>query len=68
MPQAALIGSPGIEAIRRFAHGPLQLGIGNGWGNGDRYRLSNLVLHDKNVGWITVVSFRPQMIARLGVD
>src|SRR5713226_9837887 len=45
MPQAPLISRPGIEAFWRFAHGPLQLGIGNGWGDGDRYRFGDLVLY-----------------------
>ena len=27
MPQAALVGGPGVEAVRRLTHGPLTLGV-----------------------------------------
>jgi hypothetical protein len=39
MPQAALIGGPGVEAPRQLADGPLPLGFVNGGSNGDRHRL-----------------------------
>src|SRR5216684_982617 len=68
MPQAPLISRPGIEALWRFAHGPLQLGIGNGRGDGDRYRFGNLVLHREDIGEIAVVALGPDVVASLRFD
>src|SRR5271166_258638 len=39
MPQAALVGRPGVEVLRRLPHGALLLGIGDGRSNSDRHRL-----------------------------
>ena len=68
MPQAALIGTPGVETAGRLAHGPLSLGIGNGRGNGDGYRLGDLVLHRENVGEVPVVALRSDLLAGLRLD
>src|SRR5229473_1989862 len=68
MPQAPLISRPGIEAFWRFAHGPLQLGIGNRWGDGDCYRFGNLVLYREDIGEIAVVALGPDVVASLGFD
>src|SRR6266446_5940509 len=55
MPQAALIGGPGIEAPGRPPHGALLFGVGDGRGNRDRHRLGDLVLYREDVGEIAVV-------------
>jgi hypothetical protein len=68
MPQAALIGGPGVEAIRRLAHCALALRPGDGRSYRDRHRLANLVLHRKNVGEVAVVVLGPDVVTGLGLD
>src|SRR5262249_3568882 len=68
MPEAALIGSPDIEALRWFAHSALPLGVGNGRGDSDRHRLGNLVLHFEDIGKIAVVALGPNMVTRWCLD
>ena len=68
MPQTTLIGTPGIKACRRLAHGPLLLGVSDGRRDGDGHGLSDFVLHGENVGKVTVVALGPDMIAGFGLD
>ncbi len=68
MPQAALVGAPGVEAPRRLAHGAMLLGIGDSRGDGDRHRPGDLVLHREDVGEIAVVALGPDVVAGLGLD
>src|SRR5439155_22865073 len=68
MPRAALLGRPGIEAGWRLAHGPLQFGVGNGWGDGDRHRLGDLVLDGENVGEIPVIPVGRGVVAGFRLD
>jgi hypothetical protein len=68
MPHSALIGTPGIEACRQFAHRPLLLGVGDGRRNGDGCGLSNFILHRENVGEIAVVALSPDMVAGFGLS
>src|SRR6267378_5641034 len=63
MPQAALIGRPGVEAARRLAHRPLPLRVRNDRSNRYRHRLGDLVLQREYVGEITVVAFGPNVVA-----
>src|SRR5205814_1320650 len=63
MPQTALIGRPGIQALRWLAHGASQLSVCNGRGQGGRQRFGKLVLHSKNIGEIAVVALGPHMVA-----
>src|SRR5689334_6356354 len=68
MPQAALICGPHVEALGRFAHRTLPLGIGNGRGDRDSRSFGNLVLHRKNIGEIAVVSLGPNVVAGQRLD
>ncbi len=68
MPQAALIGRPGVEVARRLAHRPLPLGIRNDRSNRDRHRFGDLVLQREDVGEIAVVPVGPDVVASLGFD
>ena len=68
MPQAALVGRPGIEALRQLAQGAVLLGIRNRWGDRNGGRLGDLVLHGKDVSEIAVVTLGPDMLAALGFD
>src|SRR6516165_3390130 len=68
MPQAALVGVPGIYAPGRIANCAPQLGIRNCWGGRNRYRLRNLVLQHENVDEIAVVTLGPNVLAALGFD
>src|SRR5882757_10129172 len=63
MPETALIGRPGIKALRWLAHGASQLGVCNGGGQGGRQRLGELVLHSENIGEFAVVALGPDMVA-----
>src|SRR5215472_10417801 len=68
MPQAALIGGPSIEVPHRLSYGPPELGIADGWSNRDRHRLCDLIPHCEDVGEITVIAVRPDVIAGLGFN
>src|SRR5215469_4397739 len=68
MPHTTLIGSPGVEVARWLPDRALQFGMGDCWGDGNRYRLGDLVLHDEDVGEIAVVALGPDMLAGLGLD
>src|SRR5205814_6958766 len=61
VPLTALKSGPSIEIGHRLPYGPSYLGIGYCWGNSNRYRARNLVLHRKDVGQITVVALSPEM-------
>src|SRR5438128_12516006 len=63
MPQAALIGAPGVDASRRLAHRTPLLRIGDGRSDGDRHRRGDLVLQCDDVGEVAVVALSPDMVA-----
>jgi hypothetical protein len=68
MPEAALIGTPGVEARRRLARRAVQLGIGNGRRNGSGYHPSNVVLQRKDVGQFAVVMLDLEIFAGFSLD
>jgi hypothetical protein len=52
----------------RLPQSALLLGGGNGWGDRDRHRLCDLVLHSENVGEIAVIALGPNVLAGFGLD
>ena len=68
MPQPALVGSPGAEATRRFAHRAVQFGVSNRRRDSNCHRLRDLVLYRKDAGEIAVIALRQDMLAALGLD
>ena len=68
MPHPALIGAPGIKTCWRLAHRPLLLGGSDGRRDSDGRGLSDFILHNENIGEITVIALGPDMIAGLGLN
>src|SRR5262245_43813482 len=68
MPEAALIGSPGIKATRRLAHRAHPLGLGNGRRKCGGQCLRDFVLHGKNVRKMAVIALGPDMVRRTRLD
>ena len=62
MPQASLIGAPGVEVPRRLAYGALLFGIGDARGYGDRHRLGDFVLNREDVSDVSVVALGPDVL------
>jgi len=66
MPEAVLVGTPGVKICRRFANGTEAFGIGNSWHDGYRHRLGNFVLQCEDVTETAVIPRRPNDIAGFG--
>src|ERR1043166_2711449 len=68
MPKTALIGFPGVEALRRLTQCTLLLRLGQGWFDDPGDARGNLVLHRENIAEIAFVTIGPDMRAREGID
>lgn len=68
MPEAALIGAPGVETFRRSKHRTPPLGIINGWNDSGRHRLGDSVLPREDEGQFAVIALRPDKLAGLRLD
>src|ERR1700691_944838 len=73
VPQAAHIRFPCIERFRRLPRCASLFGVCNRRTNGARHRGSDFILHGKDVGYITIVTFSPDVVGcpcldQLGAD
>src|SRR5215469_7530706 len=68
MPQATLINTPRIKALRGLAYRPTSFRVGDGRRDRFGYCIRDLVLNGKDVAKLSVVPLGPAVVIGFGID